>query len=90
MADAPDLGSGAARRGGSSPLSRTNCGFFIVILMFSYLASFCAVQLHGALPSASWLLCPQPANAKNMPIPIQNVIFFISFLLVVALYQISF
>ena len=25
LVDAPDLGSGAARRGGSSPLIRTNC-----------------------------------------------------------------
>ena len=42
MADAPDLGSGAARCGGSSPLSRTTLltelsglpeGFFIIIII---------------------------------------------------------
>jgi len=32
LVDVPDLGSGAARRGGSSPFTRTNV-FFAVILL---------------------------------------------------------
>ena len=41
LADAPDLGSGALRRGGSSPFSRTNyictcrCFFFAHLQLFS-------------------------------------------------------
>jgi hypothetical protein len=31
LADAPDLGSGAARRGGSSPFTRTICGSSSVV-----------------------------------------------------------
>jgi hypothetical protein len=36
MADAPDLGSGAARRGGSSPPSRTKRSFESLLVQSQY------------------------------------------------------
>ncbi len=52
LADAPDLGSGAARRGGSSPFTRTNKKgseksdpffYFLCFLAFNHLYGVCSV-----------------------------------------------
>ena len=51
LADAPDLGSGALRRGGSSPFSRTNyictcrCFFFAHLDLFRGTGVFCPITL---------------------------------------------
>ena len=44
LVDAPDLGSGAARRGGSSPFTRTN--IFIKIYYFHICRDLLEISIH--------------------------------------------
>ena len=55
MADAPDLGSGALRRGGSSPFSRTNyictcrCFFFAHLHLFKKIGVFLHIRKYAII-----------------------------------------
>ena len=55
LADAPDLGSGALRRGGSSPFSRTNyictcrCFFFAHLHLFKKIGVFLHIRKYAII-----------------------------------------
>ena len=55
LADAPDLGSGALRRGGSSPFSRTNyictcgCFFFAYFHLFNGTGVFLHIRKYAIM-----------------------------------------
>ena len=55
LADAPDLGSGALRRGGSSPFSRTNyictcrCFFFAHLYLFKKIGVFLHIRKYAII-----------------------------------------
>src|SRR5690606_4647500 len=66
LVDTPDLGSGAARRGGSIPFTRTEAVNFHCFFTFStYLSTiYCVIGFKG-FPVAGWF----PGELKNSTFP---------------------
>lgn len=63
LADAPDLGSGALRRGGSSPFSRTNyictcrCFFFAHLHLFKESGVFLHIRKYAIINYQYYCTC---------------------------------